>query len=131
MLAVDRSPTRWGAALIAGLAAFSLAAWFATARPVHFLPVAAIVTAYAVWCVYRLWMPRIRRMLFHADNRVVLVPASGDENIQGTLAGTPFVSPWLVCLGVHVGGRRRSFCFFADSTDAASFRRLSAWLKNL
>lgn len=130
-LAIDRRPTRQGVMLVAVLAALALAGLFAAARLMVFLPLAITAVAYALWCVHRLRAPRIARLMLHADGHVVMIPVRDGDNIQGELAGTPFVSSWLICLGVRAAGRRRSFCFFPDSTDADTFRRLAARLKNL
>ncbi len=65
------------------------------------------------------------------ESREWLLETSKGETVAAKLLGSSFVSPWLIVLNFepHWGGRKWPVIILPDSTDSATFRRLSIKLK--
>ena len=119
-------PGRIRRLLLAGVFLLALMAIFFSGLGLAAVLGLAFLTAGAAWLSGRCQARRVRL----GPGPGILLELSGGKTVAGRLAGTPFVSPWFVGLGIQpFAGRRCHVGLFRDQLEPDAFRRLAARLR--
>jgi toxin CptA len=127
-------PSRYLAALLFAAHGATLAVLFLLPLPLWTIAALAMLIlfsmAYHVWRDAWLAAPSSAVALKLEDEHAVLTTRAGRQ-VEGTVLGDSFVTPYLTVLNVLPDGARmaRSIVILPDSLDAESFRQLRVWLK--
>jgi hypothetical protein len=122
--------------------AFIVAAYFATATLVAFMPgpallraiAVAAIGAYSVWSLRRSALQTERHAIvgveISADGRVVLIERGGATR-EGRAQPACYIGTWFTTLVVRIDGRRwsRAIAILPDMLSAEELRRLRVMLR--